>query len=121
MAEADLWFALEKVSLSLKDAAVLLRANHHGVGYEAAAVLAYKEKSQMKKKQLTVKEIVESVTSDDPTTFTTFTGHGFFLLFTIKLSNTMSQGQASLYGFVCLQRKLIQHNCSHVICLIYNS
>ena len=80
MAEADLWFALEKVSLSLKDAAVLLRANHHGVGYEAAAVLAYKEKSQMKKKQLTVKKIVESVTSDDPITFTTLTGHGFFVV-----------------------------------------
>ena len=78
MAEADLWFALEKVSLSLKDAAVLLRANHHGVGYEAAAVLAYKEKSQMKKKQLTVNKIVESVTSDDHITFTTLTGHGFF-------------------------------------------
>ena len=45
----------------------------------------------------------------------------FFLFFIIKLSTTMSQGQASLYGFVCLQRKLIQHNCSHVICLIYNS
>ena len=109
MTEEDSWFTLKKLSLSLKDAAVLLRANHHGVGYEAAAVLAYKEKSQMKKKQLTVKEIVESVTSDDPTTFTTFTGHGFFL-FIIKLSNTMSQGQASLYGFVCLQRTLIQHN-----------
>ena len=120
MAEADLWFALEKVSLSLKDAAVLLRANHLGVGYEAAAVFAYKEKSQMKKKQLTVNKIVESVTSDDLSTFTTLTGH-VFLLFIIKLSNTMSQGQASLYGFVCLQRKLIQHNCSHVICLIYNS
>ncbi len=70
MTEEDSWFTLEKLSLSLKDAAVLLRANHHGVGYEAAAVLAYKEKSQMKKKQLTVKEIVESVTSDDSTTFT---------------------------------------------------
>ena len=80
MAEADLWFALEKVSLSLKDAAVLLRANHHGVGYEAAAVLAYKEKSQMKKKQLTVKKNVESVTSDDHITFTTLTGHGFFVV-----------------------------------------
>ena len=80
MAQEDLWFALEKVSLSLTDAAVLLRAYHHGVGYEAAAVLAYKEKSQMKKKQLTVKKIVESVTSDDPITFTTLTGHGFFVV-----------------------------------------
>ena len=80
MTEEDSWYTLKKLSLSLKDAAVLLRANHHGVGYEAAAVLAYKEKSQMKKKQLTVKEIVESVTSDDPTTFTTFTGHGFFVV-----------------------------------------
>lgn len=80
MAETDLWFALEKVSLSLKDAAVLLRANHLGVGYEAAAVFAYKEKSQMKKKQLTVNKIVESVTSDDLSTFTTLTGHVFFVV-----------------------------------------
>jgi len=110
MAQEDLWFALQKVSLSLTDAAVLLRAYHHGVGYEAAAVLAYKEKSQMKRKRLTVTNIVESVTSDGHITFTTLTGHCFFLFFIIKLSTTMSQGQASLYGFVCLQRKLIQHN-----------
>ena len=84
MAENDLWFALEKVSLSLKDAAVLLRAYHHGVGYEAAAVLAYKEKSQMKKKQLTVTNIVDSVTSDNHRTFTTLTGH---CVFCFSLSN----------------------------------
>ena len=99
MTEEDSWFTLEKLSLSLKDAAVLLRANHHGVGYEAAAVLAYKEKSQMKKKQLTVKEIVESVTSDDPTTFTTFTGHGFFCC---SLSNYQTQCHRVRHHYMAL-------------------
>ena len=84
MPEKDLWFALEKVSLSLKDSAVLLRAYHLGVGYEAAAVFAYKEQSQMKKKQLTVTDIVDSVTSDNHRSFTTLTGH---CVFCFSLSN----------------------------------
>ena len=99
MAETDLWFALEKVSLSLKDAAVLLRANHHGVGYEAAAVLAYKEKSQMKKKQLTVTNIVESVTSDNHITFTTLTGH---CVFCFSLSNYQPQCHRVRHHYMAL-------------------
>ena len=99
MAEEDLWFALEKVSLSLKDAAVLLRAYYHGVGYEAAAVLAYKEKSQKKKKQLTVTNIVESVTSDDHITFTTLTGHCFFCF---SLSNYQPQCHRVRHHYMAL-------------------
>ena len=99
MAQEDLWFALQKVSLSLTDAAVLLRAYHHGVGYEAAAVLAYKEKSQMKRKRLTVTNIVESVTSDGHITFTTLTGHCFFCC---SLSNYQTQCHRVRHHYMAL-------------------
>ena len=105
MAEEDLWFALEKVSLSLKDAAVLLRAYHHGVGYEAAAVLAYKEKSQMKKKQLTVTNIVESVTSDNHITFTTLTGHCFYVFHYQTINHNVTGSGITIW--LCVSSKEI--------------
>jgi hypothetical protein len=40
--ESDLLRALSQISLSLRDAAVLLRAMCYGVGYEAAAILSVK-------------------------------------------------------------------------------
>ena len=80
MLEHDLWTALTEIPLTLKDAAVLLRAHHFHVGYEAAAVLAFKEKSQVKKKQLTVTKIVQAIASDDRTTFNKVTGLFFLLI-----------------------------------------
>ena len=76
----DLWTALTEIPLTLKDAAVLLRAHRFQVGFEAAAVLAFKVKSQVKKKQLTVTKIVQAIASDDHTTFNELTGIVFFLL-----------------------------------------
>jgi hypothetical protein len=82
MPESDLWKALTKVPLMLKDAAVLLRAQRSKVGYEAAAVLAFKEKGQMKnkaenKQELTVKSIVQVIAGNTHQTQTTHTGHCF--------------------------------------------
>ena len=75
----DLWTALTEIPLTLKDAAVLLRAHRFHVGFEAAAVLAFKVKSQVKKKQLTVTKIVQAIASDDHTTFNRVTGICFFV------------------------------------------
>ena len=44
---AHLWAALVEVRLSLKDAAIFLKAHEHGVAYEAAAILAVKAKGQL--------------------------------------------------------------------------
>ena len=74
----DLWTALTEIPLTLKDAAVLLRAHRFHVGFEAAAVLAFKVKSQVKKKQLSVTKIVQAIASDDRTTFSKVTGLCFF-------------------------------------------
>ena len=89
----DLWTALTEIPLTLKDAAVLLRAHRFHVGFEAAAVLAFKEKSQVKKKQLTVTKIVQAIASDDRTTFNKVTGLCFFVNY-----QSRSQGQASQKG-----------------------
>jgi hypothetical protein len=82
MLNSDLWTALTKVPLMLKDAAVLLRAQGSKVGYEAAAVLAFKEKVQMKhkaenKKEITVKSIVQVIAGNTHQTQTSHTGHCF--------------------------------------------
>ena len=91
MSENDLWTALTSVPLMLKDTAVLLQAQRYNVGFEAAAVLAFKEKVRMKsttekeggarewkKKRLTVKSIVLDIEPNDHKTQTSHTGHRLF-------------------------------------------
>ena len=93
MSDSELWTALTKVPLTLKDAAVLLRAQNYNVGYEAAAILAFKEKVQMKSKteteggardwkktELTVKSIVQDIASNKHKTQTSATGHRFLII-----------------------------------------
>ena len=91
MSENDFWTALTSVPLMLKDAAVLLQAQRYNVGYEAAAILAFKEKVQMKSKteteggardwkktELTVKSIVQDIEPNEHKTQTSHTGHRLF-------------------------------------------
>ena len=58
----DLWTALTKLPLPLKEAAILLRAQRLDVGYEAAALLALKEEGRWKPKAtFTVQDVLRAV------------------------------------------------------------
>ena len=58
VSKSDMLTILTKIPLSIRDAAIFLKGQHHGVGYEAAAVLVVKSVGQLKRS-------TESVALDD--------------------------------------------------------
>lgn len=98
MTDYDLWQALMKIPLPLQDAAIFLKAHYWGVGYEAAAIVAFSHKANQKQKpndtdagnvvggikpQLTVNDIVEVIASTQPNWHT---GLSLFIRYNLSFS-----------------------------------
>ena len=61
LSEKNMWQCLTKVPLAFKDAATLLTAYEYGVGYEAAAVLAFRTECKWKETEFNLGDLVTMV------------------------------------------------------------
>jgi len=65
LSERNMWHCLTRVPLPFKDAATLLTAHDQGVGYEAAAVLAFKAECKWRDTQFNIRDLVAMVSGRD--------------------------------------------------------